>query len=352
MMEQAELLVSRHGRLGRIRLNRPKALNSLTLRMVRLFTQALMDFGKDPQIVAVLVTGEGERGLCAGGDIRALYELRNGDKSYYKTFWREEYELNALIAAFRKPYVVLMDGLVMGGGVGISAHGNHRIVTERTRLAMPETGIGFIPDVGGTWLLSRAGGAGLYMALSGAAVSGSDAVSLGLADILIESDGLTELVGRLLCVSDESEVSSALADLSRPPEKSVLMKERSALDDAAARHGVEEILNEMEASASAFLRAAAAEIRHKSPTSVKVTYALLQRASRARGLEECLLNEYRAACRLLKSHDLYEGIRAAVIDKDRAPKWAPATLDEVTDSMVRSILAGDGAPEPVFRGGS
>ncbi|MGE5368087.1 MAG: enoyl-CoA hydratase/isomerase family protein, partial [Chloroflexota bacterium] len=136
-MEESQLLVSRHGGLGHIRLNRPRALNSLTLDMVRLFTQALKAFARDPDIVSVLVTGEGDRGLCAGGDIRALYDLRDGDKNHYRVFWREEYELNALIASFAKPYVVLMDGLVMGGGVGISAHGNCRVVTERTRLAMP-----------------------------------------------------------------------------------------------------------------------------------------------------------------------------------------------------------------------
>ncbi len=348
MMEQEQLLVSRHGRVGRIRLNRPKALNSLTLEMVRGFTQALKDFAADPQIAAVLVTGEGDRGLCAGGDIRALYELRNGDKNYYRMFWREEYQLNALIAAFPKPYIVLMDGLVMGGGVGISAHGNCRLVTERTRLAMPETGIGFLPDVGGTWLLSRAGGAGVYMGLTGATVSGGDALRLGLADTFIDSDNLPELIERLLAIADASEVPNCLADLRRLPEETALMRERSALDEAAVGHGVEEILDKMEASASAFVRAAAAEIRLKSPTSLKVTYALLRRASVARRLEECLVNEYRAACRLLESHDLYEGIRAAVIDKDRAPKWSPATLGEVSDDMVARILAGDGSNEPIF----
>ncbi len=347
-MEQAELLVSREGRLGRIRLNRPKALNSLTLEMVRLFTQALEGFAADPQIAAVLVSGEGERGLCAGGDIRALYELRNGDKSYYKTFWREEYELNAFIATFPKPYVVLMDGLVMGGGVGVSAHGNCRVVTERTRLAMPETGIGFIPDVGGSWLLSRAGGAGLYMALSGAMVSGNDAVGLGLADVLIESGRLSELTDRLLAIADADDVSKRLAGLRRAPQQSELMRERNALDEAATGQSIEEVLDKMETSPSAFARAAAAEIRSKSPTSLKITYALWRRAFRARRLEACLVNEYRAACRLLESHDLYEGIRAAIIDKDRAPRWSPASLGEVSDSMVAGILAGDGSPEPVF----
>ena len=157
-MSETDLLISRVGHLGSIRLNRPKALNSLTLGMVRDFTRALDEFGSDAGVYAVLVMGEGERGLCAGGDIRALYDLPGGERNSFKAFWREEYELNARIASFPKPYVVLMDGVVMGGGVGISAHGNRRVATERTRLAMPETGIGFIPDVGGSWLLTAMAG--------------------------------------------------------------------------------------------------------------------------------------------------------------------------------------------------
>ncbi|HYA80273.1 MAG TPA: enoyl-CoA hydratase/isomerase family protein, partial [Methylocystis sp.] len=167
-MSEEELIVSRYGRLGSIRLNRPAALNSLTLGMVRLFTRALDAFAADDEICAVLVTGAGERGLCAGGDIRLLYEARGVADHPYRDFWREEYRLNARVASFPKPYIVIMDGIVMGGGVGISAHGDRRIVTERTRLAMPEVGIGYIPDVGGTWLLTRRpGGGGAYMALTG-----------------------------------------------------------------------------------------------------------------------------------------------------------------------------------------
>ncbi len=348
MTQEDELLVSRHGRLGRVLLNRPKALNSLTLGMVRLFTRALKDFAADPDIAAVLVAGEGERAFCAGGDIRRLYELRDGDKSYYKTFWREEYELDALIAEFRKPYVVLMDGVVMGGGVGVSAHGNCRIVTERTRLAMPETGIGFIPDVGGAWLLSKAGGLGVYMALSGATITGDDAVHAGLADSVIESRLLPSLVERLQLIESADEVAGIVSRLRRPAAESELVRRRAALDAAAAGADVQEILGRLEASSWDFARAAAAEIRRKSPTSVKVTFELLRRASRSAGLRDCLVNDFRAACRLLESHDLYEGIRAAIIDKDRAPTWEPATLAEVSQQAVDDILAGDGSPEPSF----
>lgn len=346
MTEQAELLVSRSRRLGRIRLNRPKALNSLTLPMVRLFTQALTAFARDDAVAAVLVTGEGDRGLCAGGDIRTLYDLRDGDKTYYRDFWREEYELNALIASYAKPYVVLMDGLVMGGGVGVSAHGSCRIVTERTRLAMPETGIGFIPDVGGTWLLSRAGGAGVYMALSGATVSGADALETGLADWSIESREIVELITRLHEIARAEDVRSFLAELNHPLEPGELSQNRAVLDGLTAEESVEEVLTRLAEADSAFARRAAVEISKKSPTSLNVTQALLRRATKAATLRECLIGEYRAACRLLESHDLYEGIRAAIIDKDKTPKWRPATLQEVSLDSVNDILRGDGSREP------
>lgn len=348
MKDEDELLVSRDNRLGRIRLNRPKALNSLTLGMVRAFSWALREFASDPAIAAVLVTGEGERGLCAGGDIRALYELRGGDKTPYKIFWREEYALNAAIAAFPKPYVVLMDGLVMGGGVGVSAHGNRRIVTERTRLAMPETGIGFIPDVGGTWLLTRKNGAGVYLALSGATIGAADALDLGLADTLIESSRLAQFVERLTHISCAADVDAAVTAFEGKAEAGELSRHERAFEGALSADCAEDVIATLHASDDAFARAAAAEIAGKSPTSLKVTHALLKRAKAADRLEDCLVDEYRAACSLLDGHDLYEGIRAAVVDKDKKPKWSPDSLAGVDDATVARILAGTGDPDPVF----
>lgn len=347
-MDQQELLVSREGRLGRIRLNRPGALNSLTLPMVRAFTRALESFTEDADTAAVLVTGEGGRAFCAGGDIRALYDARKSDKSAYKDFWREEYRLNARIAAFRKPYVALMDGVVMGGGVGVSAHGNRRIVTERTRLAMPETGIGFIPDVGGTWLLTRRDGVGLYMALSGVAVSAADALHVGLADAMITSSRIPEFIDRLAAIHAPQDVDAILRDLAVAPEEGELERHKESLDRALAGDRIEDVLGALDACGSVFARNAAAEIRSKSPLSVKVTHALLKRALMTDRLEACLVNEYRAACSLLDSHDLYEGIRAAIVDKDRNPAWRPAALAEVSDGVVEEILRGTSDPDPVF----
>lgn len=351
-MEESQLLVSRHGAIGRIRLNRPRALNSLTLEMVRRFTQALVGFERDQDIVAVLVTGEGDRGLCAGGDIRALYDLRHGDKNHYRTFWREEYELNALIASFAKPYVVLMDGVVMGGGVGVSAHGNCRIVTERTRLAMPETGIGFIPDVGGTWLLARAGGPGIYMALSGATISGPDAIAAGLADCFVRSEDLERLVEMLQGAECLRHITDTVDTFRRTFEMGELSRHKPMLDETMTGATVEEILARLSQDGSPFARLAATEIERKSPSSLKVTHALLGEAARSKSLQSCLVREYRAACSLLESHDLYEGIRAAIIDKDRSPHWRPPILKEVTEAAVETILKGDGSAEPSFARGA
>jgi enoyl-CoA hydratase len=330
-------------------LNRPKALNSLTLGMVRIFALALDEFGLDASIHAVLVTGEGERGLCAGGDIRALYDLPGAERDSFKAFWREEYELNARIASFPKPYVAVMDGVVMGGGVGISAHGNRRVATERTRLAMPETGIGFIPDVGGSWLLTRDGGAGVYMALSGASVTAADAIHVGLADLMINSADIPRLRQSLAEIGGAEEVDLVLSDLARAPDEGVLERHKPLLDAAMAHDCVGDIIAALEGCDGEFALWAARELDQKSPTSLRLTHELLKRASRAERLQSCLIDEFRVACRLLRTHDLFEGIRAAIVDKDRKPRWSPATLAQVEDETIAAMLRGDGEAEPAFR---
>ncbi len=348
-MSEADLLISRIGHLGSIRLNRPKALNSLTLGMVRIFARALDEFGLDASIHAVLVTGEGERGLCAGGDIRALYDLPGAERDSFKAFWREEYELNARIASFPKPYVAVMDGVVMGGGVGISAHGNRRVATERTHLAMPETGIGFIPDVGGSWLLTRDGGAGLYMALSGAGVTAADVIHVGVADLMIDSDDIPRLRQTLAGIGGAEDVDLVLSDLARAPNEGVLERHKPLLDAAIMHDRVEDIIAALNGCDCEFARRAARELEQKSPTSLRLTHELLKRASRSESLQNCLVNEFRVACCLLRSHDLFEGIRAAIVDKDRRPRWSPATLAQVQDETIAAMLRGDGEAEPVFR---
>ncbi len=346
---QNDVLVSQSGQIGLISLNRPKALNSLTLGMVRVFRAALDRFGEDPEICAVLVAGAGERAFCAGGDIRTLYEVRHGDRESFKTFWREEYALNARIASFPKPYVVFMDGLVMGGGVGVSAHGNRRIVTERTRLAMPETSIGFIPDVGATWLLARARGVGAYMAFTSTAVEAADAIHADFADIAVRSDDLNRLRRRLEQARSAYEIDSVLLQYGFDPGDGLLRRYSPMLDEATAQDTVPSIVAALQVNHSEFAHAAAETMLRMSPTSLKLTHALLQRARRAETVETCLTNEFRGACRLLDTHDLYEGIRAAIIDKDRRPMWSPATLADVDDAEIEDMLRGDGGADPLFR---
>jgi enoyl-CoA hydratase len=344
------VLVFRAGSLGRISLNRPKALNSLTLEMVRTIACALDLFATDPEIATVLITGEGERGFCAGGDIRALYDSGKVGSSLARTFWREEYLLNALIASYPKPYVAMMDGIVIGGGVGLSAHGGHRIVTERTRLAMPETGIGFFPDVGGTWLLAHAPGeVGTYLGLTGEQIGGSDAVYAGLADVMAPSATLPEItcrLGELSRATDGAEVRRLLDSFATSPLSTPIQENRVDIDRAFAFSDMDITLASLANIDTKFARKAHAILLAKSPTSIKLTLRLLRFARGSRDLRECLEREFAATRHVLAGHDFYEGIRAAVIDKDRDPRWSPAHLDHVGDDSFETYAQTD--PEPLF----
>ncbi len=342
MAEENHVLVWREGSAGRIRLNRPKALNSLTLEMVRTIAGALTAFEADDGIAAVLVDGAGERGLCAGGDIRAIHDSGKSDGVEALTFWREEYAVNAHIARFAKPYVAFMDGITMGGGVGLSAHGAHRIVTERTRMAMPETGIGFFPDVGGTWLLARAPGeVGTYLGLTGAGIGGADAIHAGFADVLVAADAWPEIASALAALppgATGAAISGILAPFAKPAVPP--LGAQRALIDAAMAHGdVPEILEALAADGSEFAQATLKTLSEKSPTSLVLTLRLLRLARASGSLQECLDREYAGARAILASADFYEGVRAAVIDKDRNPRWKPATLDAVDHAWLEAILA-------------
>ena len=309
--------------------------------MIHSIHRALDEWERDGQIRAVVIRGAGERGLCAGGDIRAVYEDARSGGSASLQFWADEYRLNARIARYRKPYVALMDGLVMGGGVGISAHGSIRIVTERSRVGMPETRIGFVPDIGGTYLLSRAPGRlGMHLALTGNDVSGADAIHCGLADYFVSSTRLTELLERL----NADDPRAAVLELAEPAPASWLAEQSAWIDACYAAHSVEQVLDKLRSSGDE-ARKVAEEIGTRSPTSVKVAYSALARAAHLPTVEAALNQEFRVASHLLKSHDLMEGIRAQIIDKDRNPRWRPATLEEVTDDMVESYFAPLGDAE-------
>jgi enoyl-CoA hydratase len=336
------VIIGRQGSLGRIRLNRPKALNSLTLEMVRAIAQALDNFERDPLVAAVLLTGEGERGLCAGGDIRAMWESGKAKDGLAETFWREEYRLNARINRYSKPYVAVMDGIVMGGGVGVSVYAGHRVVTERTRFAMPETGIGFFPDIGASWFLTRQPGElGTYIALSGEMLGAADVIAADLADIHVPSARLLDLVDALASLppgASRAQISSQISAFSDVPQLGKLGLERSLIDRLFTFNRIEDILAALEHDGSEFARETAATLRTKSPLSLNVTLRLLRLGRQTRTLEDCLEREFVATYAVLESHDFYEGVRAAVIDKDRNPHWRPSLLSDVTVDQVAAYF--------------
>ena len=329
----ADVVFERRGRLGVMTLNRPRAVNALTPGMVELILRQLTEWMADDAVATVLVQGAGERGLCAGGDIVAIYRdmLHAGNAT--ASFWQTEYRVNSLISRYPKPYVALMDGLVLGGGVGISAHGNVRVVTERTRMGMPETTIGFAPDVGGTFLLSRAPGeTGTHAALTGAHLGAGDALFLGLADHYVPSDALPRLVAAL----ENESPDDAVARYAEQPPPSVLAGQRDWIDACYGGDDAGDIVTRLRAwtgPGHEDAAAAAEAIEAKSPTSVKVTLAGLRRAAKLT-LDETLAQEYRAGIRFLQGPDFREGIRAQVVDKDRNPQWKPATLAEVLPGQV------------------
>ncbi|MGK5543435.1 enoyl-CoA hydratase/isomerase family protein [Streptomyces sp. URMC 127] len=331
------VLLRREGRVGRITLNRPRALNALTHAMVRRIAGALDAWEHDAAVTTVLLDGAGERGLCAGGDVRAVHDdVRAGGGAAAREFWRDEYRLNARIASYPKPYVALMDGLVMGGGVGLSAHGGVRVVTERSSVAMPETGIGFAPDVGGTFLLSRAPGElGTHLALTTARMGPGDALHAGFADHFVPAGRLAEFTAALA----EAGPAEAVRAFAAPAPASGLAEDRDWIDHCYAAGTVEEILGRLADSGAPGAAKAAEAILGKSPTALKVTLSALRRARLLPELADVLEQEYRVMCASLADPDLLEGIRAQVVDKDRRPRWQPAKLEDVTDADVARHFA-------------
>ncbi|WP_328409809.1 enoyl-CoA hydratase/isomerase family protein [Nocardia sp. NBC_00403] len=337
---EPDILIDKRDGLGLITLNRPRAINALNHEMALAMSRALHEWGEDDEVRTVVVTGAGERGLCAGGDIVAIHHdaKAGGDAATSATaaFWRDEYILNALIGRYTKPYVVVMDGIVMGGGVGISGHGSHRIVTERSKIGMPEVGIGFVPDVGGTYLLARTPGEiGTHVALTTARMSAGDAIATGFADYYVLSENIPALLETLR--SETAEI--AIAKFATDAPESELVAQRDWIDACYSADSVEEIVARLQASDSPAAVKAAADVLGKSPVALKVTLRSLRAARAASSLEAVLNEEYRVSVASLASHDLVEGIRAQVIDKDRNPQWSPATLADVTAAQVDAYFA-------------
>src|SRR5260221_8783 len=344
---EGDLIARREGAAGIIRLNRPKAINAVTLEMFRDVGKALDSFEADPAVSVILLEGAGERGLCAGGDIRALWESSKVKGDLGKILWREEYILNARIKKFPKPYVSFMDGIVMGGGVGLSAHSSHRVVTEKTKLAMPEVGLGFFPDVGGTWLLSRSPGEiGTYFGLTGTTMNGPDAIHARFADAVVPSAKLPELREALTKVRagvTAAEVSALIVGFSTSATAGPVAAMQSTIDGWFAHDRMEDIVAALRSDGSELALATLKTLNEKSPRGMVVTLKLLRLARASRTLEECLVREYRAALEVFASEDFREGVRAAVIDKDRNPTWAPPGIQDVPPDMVPPYLAHNGA---------
>jgi enoyl-CoA hydratase/carnithine racemase len=349
---EPDLIVRREGSAGIIRLNRPKTINAMTLEMSLGIDAALDQFEADPDVALVLLEGAGERGLCAGGDIRGLYDSSKAGGDLGKIFWRQEYIMNARIAKFPKPYVVFMDGLVMGGGVGLSAHGSHRVVTERTKLAMPEVGLGFFPDVGGTWLLSRSPGElGTYFGLTGRTMNGPDAIYARFADAVVPSGklaALREVLTKVRPGTVAREVKTLIDGFATGETSGPVAANQAQIDRWFAHDRMGDIVADLRGDGSDLAASTLKTLQEKSPRGMVVALKLLRLGRTSRSLEECLVREYRAALEVFRSDDFREGVRAAVIDKDRNPRWSPAAIEDVTDKMIAPYFAEIGADELVF----
>ena len=336
------VLVRRAHGVGRLTLNRPRALNALDYGMLGQLADALDAWEHDPDVGTVLLDGSGDRGFCAGGDVRGLAENVVGDRhDDAALFFRDEYALNARIAEYPKTVVAIADGITMGGGIGLAGHAAVRVVTERSKLAMPETRIGFTPDVGGTWLLAHAPGrVGEYLGLTGDTMDAADAIYAGFADHLVPSENLDGLRDALETRADPANPTELVLLFDETAGRSRLQDARPWIDDAFAAGTVAEIVERLRARPEAEASATADLLTQLSPTGLEVTLAAIRRARELPGLRAALAQEYGLVMWFVTTQpDLPEGIRAQVIDKDRTPRWQPATLAELPTGLADDALA-------------
>jgi enoyl-CoA hydratase/carnithine racemase len=335
MASEDTVAVSRDGRIGRILLNRPKALNALNLPMIRACTLALHDWADDPHVHAVVIAGSGERAFCAGGDIRALRDASaSGDQAFVDRFFAEEYALNLLVATYPKPYVALIDGLCMGGGIGLSIHAPYRVATEHAAFAMPETAIGFFPDIGATFMLPRLPGElGTYFGLTGLRASGADAVHAGLATHFTPRARLADLSAAL---ARDGVAALAAYDETLPPFS--LAPHRAAIDYCFAADTVAEIFARLDAQDGGWAMAALKALGAASPSALHWTLRALRRG-RNLTLKQALDAEFALTRATMAHADFAEGVRAMVVDKDRAPRWQPTRIEDVDPAAIDALFA-------------
>jgi enoyl-CoA hydratase len=343
MNDAPEILFEQRGSAGIVTLNRAKAMNAVTHGMVRALAERLAEWTKDVNVTRVVIMANADRAFSAGGDLRALYDLgQAGRQEEMLQFWREEYALNALIKRYPKPYVALIDGIVLGGGVGISVHGSHRVAGDRFQFAMPEVGIGFFPDVGATWFLPRLPGEiGTYCALTGQRLRNADAVPAGVATHYVASTRFPEVLDAL---TGTQPVDAVLARFSEKLGTGPLATHREAIERLFSGDRLEDIIAALDRETvsrsgdAGFASATAALMRGKSPTSLKIALAQLRRGKEW-SFAECMKAEFRIVSRVIYAKDFYEGVRAVIIDKDLAPRWNPPTLAQVSEADVENYFA-------------
>ena len=338
MTDEPTVLDERRGPLGLVTLNRPRAINALDLEMIRQLQHLVDEYDADDGIGVIVMQGAGERGFCAGGDmVSARAAVLAGDPEPHR-FFLEEYALNATIARCATPIVAVMDGLVLGGGIGLAGHARHRLVTETSRVGMPEVTIGFVPDVGGTWLLGRAPGeTGVLAAMSGEHLTAADAMYLGVADRCVDRTSLAEMIDRLAAGVAPTEAIDAITVPML--DECYLAHHRDWIDRCFGAPDAESVMSRLETSPESEARRIAEVIATKSPSSVVLAHALVRRARTLDGVEAALALEYSTVLEVLHTPDLAEGVRAALVDKDRRPVWNPGRLADVDGDLVQRCFA-------------
>ncbi|MBI1216596.1 MAG: enoyl-CoA hydratase/isomerase family protein [Alphaproteobacteria bacterium] len=356
-----EVLFDVTGGIGLMRMNRPKALNALNLNMIRLMNEKLAQWAADDAVKAVVIAGAGDRAFCAGGDVKTValdakaQAEGKSDGALVRDFFREEYTLNQRIHAFKKPYISLVDGIVMGGGKGVSAHGSHRVVTENTLFAMPETNIGFFPDVGGGYFLPRCPGqTGVYLALTSKRIKATDTIYIGFGTQFVPSEKLGALLAALQAVEWDArekpvdQVTQVIESFSaEPPCESEIAPNRALIDRYFGHDAVEQIIADLQADGGDFANETLTAIYGMSPTSLKVALRQIRQGA-SLSFESVMTMEYRLSQACARSHDFYEGIRAALIDKDRQPKWDPARVADVDDALIEGYFKPLGENDLAF----
>jgi enoyl-CoA hydratase/carnithine racemase len=337
--EEQEILSKIEGNAGVITLNRPKALNALSLPMIQEITRLLLEWKDDNRVRTIIIQSSNEKAFCAGGDVRSVYDAKiKGDQSGMVDIFREEYLLNYLISVYPKPYIALIDGIAMGGGLGISIHGSHRIVTERSSLAMPEVNIGFFPDVGASYFFNRCPGEiGTFLSVLGESISGEDALYAGLATHRVNSAEVPMVYHALLEAEGSSDVDDILQDAAGGQQDCFLSTHRSLIDRCFSHTTVEEIFESLQQESHSVVRDWLKRTLKKSPTSLKLALALL-RKTKGMPLKEVLGLDFIVSQHCVKGHDFFEGIRAVLVDKDHNPRWQPYQLSDVTREMVEGYF--------------